>query len=102
MKDWRLWVLLIGVYLMVKMCGGCEGCSGCSGCSGVPKPDKAELLQEIARQQGVQPYEITIEKLELAVEDPPIYELKIKSHGFHLEGQVSVYNDGRIKNVVLN
>ena len=30
MKDWRVWVLLIGLYLVVKMCGGCEGCSGCS------------------------------------------------------------------------
>ena len=27
MKDWRFWVLLIAVYLLVKMCGGCEGCS---------------------------------------------------------------------------
>ena len=28
MKDWRLWVFLIGIYLMVKMCGGCKGCDG--------------------------------------------------------------------------
>lgn len=97
MKDWKTWVLLLGIYFLVKMCGGCEGCSGCSG---VPKPDKAELIQKIARQQGVQPYEITIEELELAVKDPPIYDLKIKSHGFHMTGQVSVYNDGSIKNVV--
>ena len=30
MKDWKLWALLIGLYLVGKMCGGCEGCSGCS------------------------------------------------------------------------
>lgn len=30
MKDWKTWALLIGIYLLVKMCGGCEGCSGCS------------------------------------------------------------------------
>lgn len=30
MKDWKTWVLLIGLFLMVKTCGGCEGCSSCS------------------------------------------------------------------------
>ena len=29
MKDWRVWALLIGLYLVVKMCGGCDGCNGC-------------------------------------------------------------------------
>jgi len=27
MKDWKTWVLLIGIYLLVKMCGGCNGCN---------------------------------------------------------------------------
>jgi len=30
MKDWKTWVLLLGIYFLVKMCGGCEGCKGCS------------------------------------------------------------------------
>lgn len=25
MKDWKIWALLIGLYLVVKMCGGCGG-----------------------------------------------------------------------------
>lgn len=28
MKDWRVWALLIGLYLVIRMCGGCNGCSG--------------------------------------------------------------------------
>lgn len=28
MKDWRVWALLIGLFVLVKMCGGCNGCSG--------------------------------------------------------------------------
>lgn len=28
MKDWRVWALLIGLFLLVKMCGGCVGCGG--------------------------------------------------------------------------
>lgn len=27
MKDWKVWALLIGLYLVVKMCGGCNACS---------------------------------------------------------------------------
>ena len=27
MKDWKTWVLLIGIFLLVKMCGGCNGCN---------------------------------------------------------------------------
>ena len=27
MKDWKTWVLLIGIFFLVKTCGGCEGCS---------------------------------------------------------------------------
>ena len=27
MKDWKTWVLLIGVFFLIKTCGGCEGCS---------------------------------------------------------------------------
>ena len=27
MKDWRLWAFLIGIYLVVKMCGGCNSCT---------------------------------------------------------------------------
>ena len=27
MKDWKVWALLIGAYLLAKMCGGCERCS---------------------------------------------------------------------------
>lgn len=27
MKDWKTWVLLIGIYLLVRMCGGCNGCN---------------------------------------------------------------------------
>ena len=28
MKDWKVWGLLIGLFLLVKMCGGCNGCGG--------------------------------------------------------------------------
>lgn len=27
MKDWKTWVLLIGVFFLIKTCGGCNGCS---------------------------------------------------------------------------
>ena len=48
MKDWKTWVLIIGIYFLVKTCGGCEGCSGgsrddgmrtCSRCGKTFKPD---------------------------------------------------------------
>lgn len=35
MKDWKTWVLLIGVFFLVKTCGGCEGCGGCSNDDGM-------------------------------------------------------------------
>lgn len=31
MKDWKTWVLIIGIYLVVKMCGGCDGCESHDG-----------------------------------------------------------------------
>ena len=95
MKDWKTWALIIGLYLLVKMCGGCNGCGG-----SVPKPDLEELKKKIYYQTGWQPYQFNFEKLELSVEDPPIYEFEIRGpYGSHKTGQVSVYENGSIKNV---
>lgn len=33
MKDWKVWALLIALYLIVKMCGGCNGCGSDSNIS---------------------------------------------------------------------
>ena len=33
MKDWKTWVLLLGIYLLVKMCGGCNSCNSDSSSS---------------------------------------------------------------------
>lgn len=27
MKDWKVWALLVALFLLVKMCGGCNACS---------------------------------------------------------------------------
>ena len=32
MKDWRTWVMLIGVFFLIQMCGGCSGCSSMRTC----------------------------------------------------------------------
>lgn len=98
MKDWKTWILLIGLFFLVKMCGGCLGCSGSA-----PKPDLEELKKKIYYQTGWQPYQFSFDKLELSVEDPPIYEFKIKGpYGSSKTGQVSVYEDGSIKNVIVD
>ena len=26
MKDWKIWALVIGICLVIKICGGCNGC----------------------------------------------------------------------------
>lgn len=97
MKDWKVWVFVIVLFLIVKNCGGCNGCS-----SSTPKPDLEELKRKIYYQTDWQPYQFSFEKLELSVEEPPIYDFEIKGpYGARKSGQVSVYEDGGIKNVVV-
>ena len=56
----------------------------------------SEFIDNIAVDLG-------FDKLELSVEDPPIYEFKIKGpYGSSKTGQVSVYEDGSIKNVIVD
>lgn len=103
MKNWKTWVLLLGIYLLVKTCGGCSGCSGCSSCGGVPKPNLRDLYEEVCYKTGFKSYEIEITNLELSVEDPPIYSYTVRlPNGIKKEGTCSVYSNGSIKNVTLS
>lgn len=48
MKDWKVWALLIGVYLLVKMCGGCNACSS----YGDVRSESISELKQIIRESG--------------------------------------------------
>lgn len=48
MKDWKLWAILIGLYLVVKMCGGCNGC----GSYGDVRSESISELKQIIKESG--------------------------------------------------
>ena len=56
MKDWRFWVLLIAVYLLVKMCGGCKGCGCSSDISDNNNSEKKEFRGNICSGCGANIY----------------------------------------------
>ena len=48
MKDWKVWALLIGLYLVAKMCGGCNACSS----YGDVRSESISELKSIIKESG--------------------------------------------------
>ena len=97
MKDWKTWVLLLGVYFFVKMCGGCNGCGGPSGID----TDALEI-RLIGKYHISNPHITSVEKVN---DDPPTfrfeYDYEDRSLGMrqHRTGHCTLYEDGDFKDI---
>lgn len=85
MKDWRVWALVIGLYLLVKMCGGCNGCS-----SGLDLSEKNVL--ELVPESGS-----TYKSMTLTLYADGTYEVEgiigYNNEEFHRTGNYTFLND---------
>ena len=95
MKDWRLWVFLIGIYLMIKMCGGCLGCG-----NGISKGD---LMDAIEDRYGMDVRHInSIEKVQRNPETYRfVFEWNMGGIRERQSGYVYLFKDGAIDRISL-
>ena len=95
MKNWKTWALLIGLYLLVKMCGGCNGCGD--------KINKSALEDEIERRYGMEVRHInSVEKVN---DDPETYkfvfEWNMRGIRERQSGFLYLYDDGTVDKIRL-
>ena len=94
MKDWRIWALLIGLYLVVKMCGGCGGSSDV---------DKAELQSAIHCLYDARIDDVDVSSVKKVKSTPPTY--KVEYSYYYLgrcidaEAYCSLKEDGKIEKI---
>lgn len=97
MKDWKMFLVILGLLSLIMVC------EGCNVRGSAREPNKKELLEDIARQTGWGMHEISLQKLELTVRKPPIWEYRARGpYGVQICGQCSLNEYGRVRNVTVN
>ncbi len=101
MKNWKFWALLIGLYLVVKMCGGCDGC-GSSPHWSKESIENAIEIRLISRYNIDYPHVIDIKQ---TAENPPTYEFeyeyvdRLTGARNQRTGHCTFYEDGQIRDI---
>ena len=100
MKDWRLWAFLIGIYLMIKMCGGCNGCGSDSDTSD-DEFKRAIEIRLISKFNAESPHISTIEKIS---DNPSTYRFEfdykdVYGNWQHKTAHCTFWEDGELKEI---
>lgn len=67
MKDWRIWVALIVLFFLVRMCGGCGSSSDV---------DKTELESAIHCLYDARIYDVEVSSVKKVKKSPPTYKVE--------------------------
>ena len=98
MKDWKSWAVIIGIYLLFKMCGGCDGCgSSRFDMESVENAIEIHLISKV----HADPHITTIKQTS---DNPPTYRFEyeyLDRNGIrqHRTGSCTFYEDGQIRDL---
>ena len=98
MKDWKTWAVIIGIFLLVRMCGGCDGCNS----SGFDMESVENAIEiHLISKVHADPHVTTIKQTS---DNPPTYNFEyeyVDRYGIrqHRSGFCTFYEDGQVKDL---